>query len=178
MHYRSLLLVVLAFLLTPLIITTEAASITRTIGDRFEITVGYLHEPAILGDTNAMRIAITENGEPVAGIATDLHGQIEFSEAVRALSIVESSTEPGVYTATFIPMMDGSYAFTLTGTIDGVEINERYTVDDGLVNVQPRTDFEFPNAANGFRNVTRLAMPTAALLVGGLVFLTWRRRTA
>lgn len=176
MRYRSLLLVILAFLLTPLAISTEAAAITRTVGDRFEITVGYLHEPAILGDTNAMRIAITENGEPVTGAA--LTGQVEFSEAVRSLTILESSTEPGVYTGTFIPMMDGNYTFTLTGTIDGVEINEHYTVDDGLVSVQPRTDFEFPNAANGFLNTTKLAMPAAVLLLGGLVAIAWRRRSA
>ena len=176
MRTRSLLLVVLTVLLLTIPDTTSAAAITRTVADRFEITVGYLYEPAILGDTNAMRISIQEDGEPISGIGGDLVAQVEFMDAVRVLNVVESSTEPGVYTGTFIPMMDGEYTFVLSGTIDGVEINERYTVQDGLVNVLPRTDFEFPNTAHGFLSISKLAMPAAAIVLTGLLVIGWRKR--
>lgn len=171
---RSLLLVFLALILLPL--ASLAAPITRTAGDRFEITVQYMNEPAILGDTNGVRMQITENGEPVSGAHTTLTVQVEFMEAVRVLNVYEDPTQPGVYTGVFIPMQNGEYSFAVYGELDGVEIDERYTVNDGLVAVTPRTDYEFPNAAHGW-GIDNLAAPVAATAVIGLAVLAVSKRS-
>lgn len=171
---RSLLIAVFAFLLLPL--ATLAAPVTRTVGDRFEITVQYIHEPAILGDTNGVRMQITENGEPVVGAHTSLTVQVEYMEAVRALNMYEDPQQPGVYTGVFIPMQAGEYIFSIHGNLDGVEINEIYTVNDGLVSVTPRTDYEFPNTAQGWVS-SNLAVPIAATAVVGLAVLVVSKRS-
>ncbi len=169
---KSLLVAVLALVLLPL--TSLAAPVSRTVGDRFEITVQYMNEPAILGDTNGVRMQITENGEPVSGAHSTLTVQVEFMEAVRVLNMYEN--QPGVYTGVFIPMQDGQYSFSVYGEVDGTEINETYTVDDGLVSVTPRTDYEFPNAAHGW-GIENLAAPIAATAVLGLAVLAVSKRS-
>lgn len=175
MHLKtSLPLAILAFILLPIV--SAAAPVSRSVGDRFDITVQYIHEPAILGDTNGIRMQITENGEPVVGAHTTLTVQVEFMEAVRVLNMYEVAGEPGVYTGVFIPMQAGEYSFAVYGEIDGVEINETYTVADGLVTVTPRTDYEFPMAAHGWV-VENLAMPLAATAVIGLVILGFSKRS-
>jgi 2-keto-4-pentenoate hydratase/2-oxohepta-3-ene-1,7-dioic acid hydratase in catechol pathway len=174
LNIRLLIVAFIAMLLLPL--STGAAPISRTVGDRFEITVQYIQEPAILGDTNGIRLKLTENGEPVSGAISELTVQVEFMEAVRVLNMVEDSTQPGVYTGVFIPMQPGDYSFVLTGTIDGVEVNERFSVTDGLVTVTPRTDYEFPNAANGF-GIENLTLPIAASAIIGLFVIRNIRKT-
>lgn len=171
---RSLLIAFLALILLPL--ASLAAPVTRTAEDRFEITVQYLNEPAILGDTNGVRLQITDNGEPVSGAHSSLTVQVEFMEAVRVLNMYEDAGQPGVYTGVFIPMQDGQYSFSIHGELDGVEINETFTVDDGLVAVTPRTDYEFPNAAHGW-GIDNLAAPVAASAVVGLAVLAISKRS-
>ena len=97
-------------------------------------------------------------------------------EAVRVLNMYEDPTQPGVYTGVFIPMQNGEYSFAVYGELDGVEIDERYTVNDGLVAVTPRTDYEFPNAAHGW-GIDNLAAPVAATAVIGLAVLAVSKRS-
>lgn len=175
MASRWLLVLLVLILSFFAVYSTEAAPITRTVGDRFEITVGFIHEPAILGDTNGIRIRITEGDEPVTGVTDSLNAQVEFTEAVRVFTLTES--EPGIYTGIFIPMQAGDYNFVVTGSIDGVEISEVYTVADGLSPVLERSEFEFPNVAYGTM-IEKLATPLAATAIVGAVLILWRKRTA
>lgn len=171
---RSLLVAFLTLVLLP--VTSLAAPITRTVGERFEITVQYMHEPAILGDTNGVRMQISENGEPVVGAHTSLTVQVEYMEAVRVLNMYEDPAQPGTYTGVFIPMQEGEYSFGVHGTLDGVEINETFTVAEGLVMVTPRTDYEFPNVAQGW-GIETLAAPIAATAVIGIAVLAVTKRS-
>ena len=170
---RPLLVAVPLLLLWPFGAT--GAPVTRTVGERFEVTVQYMQEPAILGDTNGVRLQISEAGAGVSGVTSELGVQVEFMEAVRVLNMTEDPAQPGVYTGVFIPMQEGDYSFVLLGTIDGVAIDERFTVDDGLVRVTPRSDYEFPNAANGF-GLDNLAVPIAATALVGLMVLRISRQ--
>lgn len=175
---RSLLLAIfVTIVIVVLPVSLAAAPVTRTVGDRFEITVQYLHEPAILGDTNGIHLTVAENGEPVSGAHTSLVVQVEFMEAVRVLNMSEDPAQPGTYTGVFIPMQEGEYTFGISGTLDGVEINETFTVADGLVNVTPRSDYEFPNAAHGWV-VQELAQPIGVSTALGLIAFAISRRSA
>lgn len=174
LNIRTLLAAIVLLLLLPT--PADAAPISRTVGDRFEITVQFMSEPAILGDTNGIRLQVTENGEPVSGATSELTVQAEFMEAVRVLNMYEDPNQSGVYTGVFIPMQEGEYSFGVTGTIDGVDVNEQFTVADGLVSVTPRTDYEFPNAANGF-GLQELTLPIAASAIIGLFVLRNLRKS-
>lgn len=164
----------LAILLALTAVTAAAAPVERTVADRFQFSVSWTQEPALLGDTNGINVRITENGEPVTGISPDIQIEVNFMEAVRVLNLLEN--EPGVYTGVFIPMQSGEYTFRVSGTIDGVEINETFTGADGLATVQPRLDYEFPNAAHGFEPV-QLAVPVAASIALGATWMILRKRT-
>lgn len=175
LNLRALLVAILLLFLLPL--SSDAAPVSRKVGDRFDITVQFMHEPAILGDTNGIRLQVTENGAPVSGATSTLVVQVEFMEAVRVLNMYEDPAQPGVYTGVFIPMQEGDYSFVLQGTIDGVQVDEQFTVDNGLVRVTPRTDYEFPNAAHGF-TLDHLAAPIAATALIGLLVLQISRRSS
>jgi hypothetical protein len=175
LNLRALLVAIVLLFLLPT--AFNAAPVSRPVGDRFDITVQYMFEPAILGDTNGIRLQVMENGAPVSGATSTLIVQVEYMEAVRVLNMYEDPAQPGVYTGVFIPMQEGDYSFVLQGTIDGVQVDERFTVDDGLVRVTPRTDYEFPNAAHGFA-LDHLAAPVAATALIGLLVLHISRRSS
>lgn len=165
------ILTVLATLLIALtaVITPAVARETRPIADRFTVEIGFIDEPAIQADTNGLWLRVTEGDQPVEGLEQSLQAEVIFGDAVRALPLIPSTDEPGVYTSTFIPVQPGDYTFRISGTIADVTLDEFFTsAPEGVAPVDARIDYEFPTAAQGW--VTRdLAMPAA---LGG-VLLAW-----
>lgn len=162
-------------LLIALVVATVAVAMpatareTRPIADRFTIEIGFINEPAIQADTNGLWLRVTEGDQPVEGIEQTLQAEVIFGDAVRALPLIPSADEPGVYTSTFIPVQPGDYTFRIFGTIADLTLDEFFTsAPEGVAPVDARIDYEFPTAAQGW--VPRdLAMPAA---LGG-VLLAW-----
>lgn len=153
---------------------------TRTIGDRFTVEIGFIEEPAIQADTNGLWLKVTEGEQPVTGLEQTLQAEVLYGDAVRALPLIPSLNEPGTYTSTFIPVQPGDYTFHIFGTIADLAVDERFASSpEGVAPVDPRIDYEFPTAAQGWVP-QNLAMPAAigalALVYGIATYLTRRAR--
>lgn len=175
---RILTLLVALLIALTAAITPSVARETRSIADRFTVEIGFVNEPAIQADTNGLWLRVVEGEQPVTGLEQTLQAEVIYGDAVRALPVIPSTDEPGTYTSTFIPVQPGDYTFRISGTIADVAIDETFTsAPEGVAPVDPRIDYEFPTAAQGW--VTRdLAMPVAVggvLLAGGMTAYVTRR---
>lgn len=173
-HATTVAFVILALLAT--ILTADARE-TRAVGDRWSVEIGFIEEPAIQADTNGLWLHVTENAQPVEGLEQTLQAEVIFGEAVRGLPLIPTPDDPGTYTSTFIPVQPGAYTFRIFGAIGEQAIDETFTsAPEGVAPVDPRIDYEFPSAAQGFV-LTELAMPmTIALAAIGYGVLRWTSR--
>ncbi len=139
----------------------SAARETRTLADRFMVEIGFVDEPAIQADTNGLWLRVTEDEEPVTGLEQTLQAEVIYGDAVRALPLIPTTDQAGVYTSTFIPVQPGDYTFHIFGTIADLAVDERFSsAPEGVAPVDARIDYEFPTAAQGWMP-ERLAMPAA-----------------
>lgn len=172
------LLIALAFLLQP---TGTLAHDHRDVGD-VTMTVGFISEPAIQGDTNGITLEVMKGETPVTGLADTLKAQVIFGDQTRDFDLVPAWGEDGVYQAVFIPTAPGDYTFRFFGTIDGVDVDESFTSSpEGFDSVAARTDLEFPTVTDddaASSSVITLGMPLAAATVLATGVAVWgvRRR--
>lgn len=138
----------------------------RTIGDVYEVVVGFTGEPAIADEMNGVLLEVSKADAPVEGVADTLQVQLIWADQTKDLALTPIFDQPGSYEAPFIPTVEGDYTFRFFGEIEGVAIDETFVSSpEGFDSVQPRSNYEFP-AKEGER-INQTAMP--ALLAGVLV---------
>ena len=133
----------------------------REIGDgRFNVVVGFIDEPAFVGEKNGLYLRVTwsaaagaetpaaggeEEGTPVEGLAGTLEAEVIFGEQTMELELTPAFGEPGVYQSVFFPTEPGDYAFRVFGEIEGNQIDESFTSSpEGFDSVQEIEPFQFP----------------------------------
>ncbi len=193
--FALLLVVAVAASFTP---SRASAHEARVIGDgQYEAVVGFLDEPAFVGEKNGLSLRVSKlpapgeatpipaEGEepadvPVEGLETTLQAEVIYGEQRLALTLDTVFNAPGAYASYFFPMAEGDYSFHIFGTIEGVAVDETFTSSpDGFDSVAPR--LEFPTAtAQVSRDTAGLpaisgALALAGLAVGGVVYA--RRRS-
>jgi hypothetical protein len=155
--------------LTTLVSTPEttARETRRVAGGRYELTVGFLTEPAYEGEPNGLYLRVGEvpavegAAPPTAAVAlaptatlealtptpqpgTELTAEVAFGPDVRQLRL-EPDAQPGVFRAVFVPTQPGDYAFRIRGMLDGEEIAEEFrTGPDGIPPVVGVAGLQFP----------------------------------
>ena len=115
-----------AVILTTILLTINtitALAHTRVEVGPYAIVVGWLVEPAIVGERNALIIEISEDEVPVDGAEADLKAELVYGAQTFRTNL-NPTDEPGSYTATIFPTVRGQYAVRLFGTLDGMEIDE------------------------------------------------------
>lgn len=132
----------------------------RDVGG-YTFVVGFLNEPAVQDEVNAVSVRITKAAPADATPAT---GEDEVAETpVEGLKLtvevilgdqkVELPLEPkwgdpGHYVAYLIPTQPGDYSFHVTGEIEGTAIDETFTAGpETFSSVAPREALEFPAAS-------------------------------
>ena len=133
----------------------------RTVGE-YNFVIGFLDEPAIQDEVNAVSVRITKPapaeatpapGEdevaeaPVTGLADSIQFEVIFEDQKVTLPVEAKWGDPGHYVAYFIPTQPGDYSFHITGEIDGQQIDEMFTSGpETFSTVESRSDLEFPKA--------------------------------
>lgn len=132
----------------------------RTVGE-YSFVVGFLNEPAVQGELNAVSVRVTlpapDTATPMPGAddvsatpVEDLELTVEviFGDQKVSLPMEGKWGDPGHYVAYFIPTQPGDYSFHVTGQIDGTAIDEMFTAGpETFSTVTPRTDLEFPKTS-------------------------------
>jgi len=176
---RVLLGVVAAMLaLTCFSFSPVSAHEHRDVGE-YTFVVGFINEPAISGDTNGISLTVSKGDTPVEGLTDTLKATVIFGDQSKDMTLTPVWNTPGAYQAMFIPTAAGDYTFHFTGTIEDTEVDETFTSSpDGFDSVAERSEYEFPEAANGSSASRDLAMPSivgAVVLALGAVILLRRR---
>ena len=135
-------------------------------GGSYNAVVGFIDEPAFVGEKNGLTLTVTNPalaatpaageeddhgaGAPVLGLAETLQAEVIFGDQTMALELVPSFNQPGTYRSYFFPMAEGDYTFHISGAIEGTAIDETFTSSpEGFDLVQPREPLEFPKAESG-----------------------------
>ncbi|MBI2953811.1 MAG: hypothetical protein HYY30_05820 [Chloroflexi bacterium] len=181
--------------------TAVLAHEQRLVGGKYKFVVGFLSEPAIVGELNGVELHVTVPGDsdkPVEGLQDTLEATLIVGGGARSMPIKLQARfgQPGAYAGYFIPTREGSYIFQFKGEIDGVRVDERFESGPGrfndVVGVEP---LQFPDkepdvsamadvakaaqAEAGLARTIGIAgvfLGLAGLVVGGVSLATIRRR--
>jgi hypothetical protein len=140
----GLLLAILVAVLFPAL---ALAHEPRDLGP-YHVLVGWINEPSIQGEPNAISILITNraNGQPVVGAEKTLRVEAAVGgEAPRTLTLDPSDDVQGLYTASMIPTKVGTYTFTFVGSIGSQKVNSSFqSGPNTFPDVTSPTTEEFP----------------------------------
>ncbi len=139
---RLFLLVAAAVFLTLLGLTQTtqtALAHTRVEVGPYAIVVGWLAEPPIVGERNALTIEITENELPVTGAEATLDVEVLYGGRTWRVNMNPTNT-PGLYTATLFPTVRGQYTVRLFGTLPNAEVDVPVDPEEVL----PASNLQFP----------------------------------
>jgi hypothetical protein len=141
------LLVVAAVLLS---VPSALAHGERTVAG-VDWSVGWANEPPFAGQPNAIEITLERDGEPITGAEQDL--QVTLTKGAETSTPVDPGAapgSPGTYYAEVIPGEAGEYSITVTGTVDGEDVEETFEgANDGIENVRAAGLASFPEQADG-----------------------------
>lgn len=140
------LLLSLAVALSP---AAALAHESRLVGGKYQLEVGFLDEPAVANQMNAISLTVaTADGKPVDGVEATLKAEVIVGGNAKTmvLPLEANSGETGSYSANFIPTREGSYIFHFFGTIQGTPIDERFESGPGRFDdVQAAQSLQFPD---------------------------------
>jgi hypothetical protein len=130
-----------------------SAHVVKEFGT-YSIALGWLHEPAYVGEDNAVQVIIKDaSGKSVDDVPpTDLGVTVSAVGQTSARLPLNASFDadtglgtPGEYTAHLIPTLPGDYTFHLQGSVHGVAVDETATSSDSTFDaVQDQTSAQFP----------------------------------
>ncbi|HTH70317.1 MAG TPA: hypothetical protein VL493_03500 [Candidatus Saccharimonadales bacterium] len=109
--------------------TRAAAHETRMVGP-YTFVVGWVGEPAVVGQSNGLDLTVTETagGKAVEGLEKTLTAQVITGGGAktRTLELAPDGDQPGHYTSGFVPTRVGDYTFHLSGMAGTTKIDEKF----------------------------------------------------
>jgi hypothetical protein len=129
-----------------LALTQGAEAHERRQVQSYTFVVGWLAEPAILNQPNAidLRVTKTDGGTPVTGLQETVKAQVTAEGKSVDVPLRARFNTPGAYDGRMIPTALGSYSFKFTGTVEGATINETFTAGQGTFGLIEEGN-QFPN---------------------------------
>lgn len=140
----------LALLATPAL---TLAHERRTIDSgKYDVVVGWDTEPAFVNQHNAAGIRISKAGtnpaQPVTDADKSLQLTIQQGSQTQQFPLRAVFGQPGYYVADIVPTRAGDYVWTLSGTLGGDQVTEKFDSADGKFDsVTAASGIEFPIAA-------------------------------
>jgi hypothetical protein len=148
---RMLSVVIAAVVVAALVLSVVLPAIAhegREVADgEYIITLGWRVEPAYTNLFNGPEFFVEahDTSEGVAGLEDTLTLEVSYGGQSRIIRFRPIPQTPGDYIADLIPTQPGDYSFRLTGTINGIEIDETFSAADGeFSTVEPIEDIQFP----------------------------------
>ncbi|MBI4296330.1 MAG: hypothetical protein HY667_04345 [Chloroflexi bacterium] len=128
----------------------------RNVG-KYQFVVGFMAEPAIEGVVNgvSLRVTNTETNQPVEGLEKTLKVELTSGATSTVTDLRTVFREPGHYILELIPTRPGQYVFRFFGTIEGLNVNERFESGPGRFNdVESSQELQFPDKLPTLREIT------------------------
>ncbi|MBK8901036.1 MAG: hypothetical protein IPM53_07630 [Anaerolineaceae bacterium] len=112
---------------------------TRVEVGPYAIVVGWLQEPPIVAERNALTIEISEDEQPVTGAEATLDAEVLYAGRTWRVNLNPTET-PGLYTATLFPTVRGLYTVRLFGTLPNTDVDVQVDPEEVL----PASNLHFP----------------------------------
>lgn len=111
-------------LLFLLLLTTMPVSAHSRVelDEGYAVVVGWINEPALLGERNAVAIEITQNDEPLSGVEATLDARLLYAGNTFTANL-NPTEHVGLYAVPVIPTVRGQYEIQLFGTIGELEVD-------------------------------------------------------
>ena len=158
-------LVVALFAVQAVVPGSALAHERRTVG-KYTFVVGFLGEPAIVGEPNGidLRISDAATNEPVDGAEKTLKAAIAFGGLEpKEFPLRARFGLQGSYTADVIPTRAGAYIFTFSGTINGQQVSEKFESGPGrFSDVASATDLQFPEVVQSASELQKTVVDARA----------------
>jgi hypothetical protein len=160
---RAVLLTLLACVAVAFVAVPAAAHETNEAGG-YEFVVGWGIEPAYVGQLNSVQLIVTHkaDGDPVNDPGARLSVTVTYGKEEIKMDLVptfsgDSGTgTPGEYRALLIPTAPGDYTFHVTGTIGGVEVDEKVTSSPKTFSpVTAASAAQFPTKVPGVEQIAQ-----------------------
>ena len=144
---------------------TVRAHETVTVGD-YEIEVGWLNEPPIAGEKNAIAINVTDTTggghQPVEDISS-LTVMVSYGGQRKVLTFVPLGKDtPGQFVAPILPTVPGEYELILSGSLGDTAVDTTTAVDE----VQPINTLAFPSADTASQSTATDWLIWLSILIG------------
>lgn len=144
MRKRALQLAcILGFMLVMLPAQVVRAHEHITIGN-YEVVIGWLEEPPVAGQKNAVVLSITEQSSGTGLPAEDtasLEMMVAYGGQSRVLSLEPLGEDaPGRFMAPLVPTVPGEYTIILGGQLGDTAVDAQVHIEE----VQPAETLQFP----------------------------------
>jgi hypothetical protein len=96
---------------------------TRVEIGPYTVVVGWLHEPPIVGERNALIVEIAQGNTPVEGAEAGLDLELLYGGRTFRANLAPTTTA-GLYTADLFPTVRGQYEMRLFGTLGNTAVDE------------------------------------------------------
>ena len=132
------------------IFTSPAAAHERRAIGPYTFVVGWLAEPAYVGEINALDLTVTETAstKAVEGLEKTLKAELIVGggAATTPLTIAARFGLPGKYQGQVLPTKVGDYTFHITGTVNTMAIDEKFESGPGRFGaIEDIVALQFPN---------------------------------
>lgn len=141
------MVVLIGLLAVAAVVIPVVAHEGREVAEEYLVVFGWREEPAYTTLFNGPEFTVKLHSDesPVEGLEETLKLEVSYGGQSKMLRLRAELDQPGSYTADMIPTQPGDYTFRLTGTIDGVEIDETFSSAEGeFSTVEPISDIQFP----------------------------------
>jgi hypothetical protein len=132
----GLALAAVAVALTVTLLAPSAASAheTRKIaGDKAQVVVGWIVEPAYVEEPNGVDFRATKAGttDPIEGLEKTVKVEVTKGGTTKTYDLKTRFGMKGAYTVDMVPTATGDYTFRFTGEIEGAQIDEKFESGPG-----------------------------------------------
>jgi hypothetical protein len=174
------------------ILASPAAAHERRAVGPYTFVVGWIGEPAYVGELNALDLTVTETAstKAVEGLEKTLKADVIVGggAATMPLTIAARFGQPGKYQGQVIPTKVGDYTFHITGTVNSIAVDEKFESGPGRFGaIEDIAGLQFPNKVPSSSDLaaklddlnTKLVIPLAlagAALVVSVVSLVLAQR--
>ncbi len=129
LHALTALVVVIA---SVLIFSGRAYAHERRMVGPYQFVVGWLTEPAYVGELNSLDLRVTDTRHspavPVVGLEKTLTADVAAGGlAPFKLTVTARFGTAGAYNGVVMPTVKGAYTFHIVGKIDAMDVDEKFT---------------------------------------------------
>lgn len=130
---------------------------SRAVG-KYSFVVGWSVEPAYEGQKNGVSLRVQVPGTPVTPVeGVEKTIQVEVTHVASGEQVVLPMKTvfgtPGLYIAHMLPTVSGQYVFRFFGTIEGTQIEEKFTSGEKFDSIEPISEIQFPEKVAQVREV-------------------------